>query len=418
MGNHRFKLSDMIPNAWFYKLKDMSKTKNHSQTSHQHHHHSTKKKPTSTSTPPQQKPHLSQTRRYSYYFTTEPNRADKFYNSPVNPKASDTHFPEHPRRLSTRRAKRKAVYKPSPNKHVSTTSSVSSPAYCNCHATIDSVWTDLETNTIQSPDYFGSSSESSSEPEFHELIPSEYECRQFGGPDPLDGLAPWSSSYNCRVSSSTSDTIIDMKDGASTKKIHDEKLDGFDMISELELPPILTKPMKFDDHHKSTEATKFKRSSSKLKEIKGQRSLTVKIVKEESIRTQKGSQRKANRNSVRKSSANSTTGIRLRGNSPRLKSKKNQPYARKSVSSPSPSSCLKSKNRRLSESFAVVKSSVDPQKDFRDSMVEMIVENNIRESKDLEDLLACYLSLNSNEYHDLIVKAFEQIWFDMADIKM
>jgi uncharacterized protein (TIGR01568 family) len=51
-------------------------------------------------------------------------------------------------------------------------------------------------------------------------------------------------------------------------------------------------------------------------------------------------------------------------------------------------------------------------------MVEMIVENNIRGSKDLEDLLACYLSLNSKEYHYIIVKAFEQIWFDMTDLHL
>ncbi|KAG2241445.1 hypothetical protein Bca52824_096572, partial [Brassica carinata] len=56
------------------------------------------------------------------------------------------------------------------------------------------------------------------------------------------------------------------------------------------------------------------------------------------------------------------------------------------------------------ESFAVMKRSVDPKKDFRESMVEMIEENNIRASKDLEDLLACYLSLNPKEYHDLIIQ--------------
>lgn len=72
--------------------------------------------------------------------------------------------------------------------------------------------------------------------------------------------------------------------------------------------------------------------------------------------------------------------------------------------------------KSISQSFAVVKASSNPQKDFRDSMVEMIIENNIRASKDLEDLLACYLSLNSDEYHDVIVKVFEQIWFDLTDI--
>ncbi|KAK1320339.1 hypothetical protein QJS10_CPA03g00966 [Acorus calamus] len=73
--------------------------------------------------------------------------------------------------------------------------------------------------------------------------------------------------------------------------------------------------------------------------------------------------------------------------------------------------------RRRSEGFAVVKASTDPQRDFRESMVEMIVENNMRDSKDLEELLACYLSLNSDEYHDVIIKVFQQIWFDLTDIR-
>lgn len=65
----------------------------------------------------------------------------------------------------------------------------------------------------------------------------------------------------------------------------------------------------------------------------------------------------------------------------------------------------------------MVKSSRDPQKDFRESMVEMIVQNNLMASKDLEDLLACYLSLNSDEYHDVIIKVFKQIWFDLIHLR-
>lgn len=65
------------------------------------------------------------------------------------------------------------------------------------------------------------------------------------------------------------------------------------------------------------------------------------------------------------------------------------------------------------ESFAVVKSSFDPQKDFRDSMIEMIKEKRIRGPEELEELLACYLTLNSDEYHDLIIKVFRQVWFDL-----
>ncbi|KAI6703566.1 hypothetical protein NL676_012702 [Syzygium grande] len=65
------------------------------------------------------------------------------------------------------------------------------------------------------------------------------------------------------------------------------------------------------------------------------------------------------------------------------------------------------------ERFAVVKCSYDPQRDFRESMVEMIVERRIRRSEDMEELLTCYLTLNSDEYHDLIIKVFRQVWFEL-----
>lgn len=91
--------------------------------------------------------------------------------------------------------------------------------------------------------------------------------------------------------------------------------------------------------------------------------------------------------------------LRVRANSPRLAHR---------------SRAARRQKKALPESaLAVVKASSDPQRDFRDSMMEMIVEHNIRASTDLEELLACYLSLNSDEYHDLIVKVFKQIWFDL-----
>ncbi|KAH0470943.1 hypothetical protein IEQ34_000666 [Dendrobium chrysotoxum] len=74
------------------------------------------------------------------------------------------------------------------------------------------------------------------------------------------------------------------------------------------------------------------------------------------------------------------------------------------------------KRNGLTDSFVVVKSSSDPKGDFRESMVDMIVENNLFSLKELEELLACYLLLNSSEYHDLIVEVFEKIWSDITDI--
>ncbi|XP_039048917.1 transcription repressor OFP5-like [Hibiscus syriacus] len=71
------------------------------------------------------------------------------------------------------------------------------------------------------------------------------------------------------------------------------------------------------------------------------------------------------------------------------------------------------RQRRELESFAMVKCSFDPEKDFRDSMMEMIRENRISQAEELEELLACYLTLNYDVYHDLIIKVFQQVWLDM-----
>lgn len=65
-------------------------------------------------------------------------------------------------------------------------------------------------------------------------------------------------------------------------------------------------------------------------------------------------------------------------------------------------------------SFAVVKSSFNPQQDFRDSMVEMIGVKGIRRREELEELLACYLTLNCDGHHDLIINAFQQVWFELS----
>ncbi|KAL1224767.1 Transcription repressor OFP5 [Cardamine amara subsp. amara] len=64
------------------------------------------------------------------------------------------------------------------------------------------------------------------------------------------------------------------------------------------------------------------------------------------------------------------------------------------------------------ESFAVVKCSSDPRKDFRDSMIEMIMENGINHPEELKELLVCYLRLNTDEYHDMIITVFQQVHND------
>lgn len=65
---------------------------------------------------------------------------------------------------------------------------------------------------------------------------------------------------------------------------------------------------------------------------------------------------------------------------------------------------------KVKESFAVVKKSEDPYGDFRSSMAEMVVENQMYEEGDLEQLLHCFLVLNSRHHHPAIVRAFSDIW--------
>ncbi|KAL2479755.1 Transcription repressor [Abeliophyllum distichum] len=64
----------------------------------------------------------------------------------------------------------------------------------------------------------------------------------------------------------------------------------------------------------------------------------------------------------------------------------------------------------VTDSLAVVKRSSDPYSDFRTSMVEMIVEKQIFTAKGLENLLQCFLSLNSYHHHRIIIQVFSEIW--------
>ncbi|XP_009770588.1 uncharacterized protein LOC107801196 [Nicotiana tabacum] len=74
----------------------------------------------------------------------------------------------------------------------------------------------------------------------------------------------------------------------------------------------------------------------------------------------------------------------------------------------------KTRRRRAAKSgvkgsLAVVKKSSDPYSDFRVSMLEMIMENQIFAAKDLEKLLECFLSLNSQNHHEVIIEVFTEI---------
>ncbi|CAN1331192.1 Transcription repressor OFP8 [Linum perenne] len=65
---------------------------------------------------------------------------------------------------------------------------------------------------------------------------------------------------------------------------------------------------------------------------------------------------------------------------------------------------------KVKGSFAVVKSSNNPYQDFKKSMLEMMVAKQLYAAKDLEQLLQCFLSLNSDHHHVIIVQVFMDIW--------
>ncbi|CAL5347035.1 unnamed protein product [Camellia sinensis] len=58
---------------------------------------------------------------------------------------------------------------------------------------------------------------------------------------------------------------------------------------------------------------------------------------------------------------------------------------------------------KVKDSFAVVKESVDPYEDFKASMMQMILAKQLFEERDFEQLLECFLSLNSRHHYGVIV---------------
>ncbi|KAK7284807.1 hypothetical protein RJT34_19560 [Clitoria ternatea] len=69
------------------------------------------------------------------------------------------------------------------------------------------------------------------------------------------------------------------------------------------------------------------------------------------------------------------------------------------------------------EGVAVEKDSDDPYLDFRHSMLQMILENEIYSKEDLRELLNCFLQLNAPYHHGVIVRAFTEIWNGVFSVR-
>ncbi|CAF1702495.1 BnaC03g29760D [Brassica napus] len=70
-------------------------------------------------------------------------------------------------------------------------------------------------------------------------------------------------------------------------------------------------------------------------------------------------------------------------------------------------------NTKFIVMMAMEKCSYDPRADFRESMVEMIVANKIREADELRSLLEYYLSMNPREYRSAILEIFYEVCADL-----
>ncbi|XP_020573335.1 transcription repressor OFP8-like [Phalaenopsis equestris] len=68
---------------------------------------------------------------------------------------------------------------------------------------------------------------------------------------------------------------------------------------------------------------------------------------------------------------------------------------------------------KVEDSVAIVKETENPLRDFRISMLQMIVEKEIVGMVELRELLQRFLSVNSPRHHDVILLAFSEIWAEV-----
>jgi uncharacterized protein (TIGR01568 family) len=376
MGRHKFRLSDMIPNAWFFKLRDMRARGGASAASPRGAGAASRPLP---STPRHGHGHVGAwlPHRASHYYT--PRAGDLVLGSPLHhhhhhPKASDTHFPPlqlSPPRRSRRRHRRRSV-KLAAHSSVSSSSGVaSSPASaagCRCGRRRDLLVVDApDTPPPCRRDVFVGYS---SDDDYSDLKKPTAKVRAHGK---LDG----------KVFTSATEIIIDLR--TNNKK--------------MTLPPIATKPAR--------------REPDACEDLEDKH---IDVLKHAAQRTPPPPPPPEQSKLKPRRSVSSARRLKTRANTPRIASSKKckPPAPATTPRSPAPAA----KPPPLAESFAVVKTSRDPRRDFRESMEEMIAENGIRTAADLEDLLACYLALNAAEYHDLIVEVFEHIWVTLSDVKM
>ncbi|KAF8775473.1 hypothetical protein HU200_004898 [Digitaria exilis] len=399
MGRHKFRLSDMIPNAWFFKLRDMRPRGAGAAAPSPRAAAASRPLP---STPRhaggEWLPH-----RASHYYTPRAGDDHLVLGSPPplhHPsKLFDTsrfpplQLPSPPRRSSSRRRhhRRRRSVKLALSSVSSSSGVASSPASavgCRCGRRPDLVVVGAEAPDTPPPcrrDMFVgySSDDEDDEDADDDLKKPTLAVRR--GDDKLDG----------KVFTSATEIIIDLR--TKKKKRPPEKT----------LPPIITK---------TTPARRRDPDAGCELEDKH-----IDVLKHATTHRDTPAHPEQSKQLIKpRRSVSSPRRLKTRANTPRVAAapaNKCKPPAT-AAAARSPGRATTKPPPPLAESFAVVKTSRDPRRDFRESMEEMITENGIRTAADLEDLLACYLALNAAEYHDLIVEVFEHIWVTLLDVKM
>ncbi|OEL20297.1 hypothetical protein BAE44_0018684 [Dichanthelium oligosanthes] len=369
MGRRRFRLADMMPNSWFYKLRDMRRARGHppgpgvagvgGATSAM--------LPSSPSSPPPRATTRPSTRaassprrgsvalphRTSYYYPT----GDREAPAPPPRGAAATEEdhallpqpePESPPTFSSRRRHRVGTVRVGRG--------------------LEGVAEAHDAPQRRRDMYVGRGGDEEEEPDVGEV-----RCRPAV-------TAPSEDILGGKVIASDTDIVIDLRAEGTAERV---------------LRPIVTRPAR-------REVVRY--------EVKDWHVDGAEATPRASPASEQGS-----RAHPRRLSVSAGRRLRTRVNSPRLaasaRSRKSKPMTTPAAS---PRKTTPPAPPPLAESFAVVKASADPRRDFRESMEEMIAEKGIRDAADLEDLLACYLALNAAEHHDLIVEVFEQIWASLA----
>ncbi|MQL95973.1 hypothetical protein Taro_028642 [Colocasia esculenta] len=63
----------------------------------------------------------------------------------------------------------------------------------------------------------------------------------------------------------------------------------------------------------------------------------------------------------------------------------------------------------FADSVCAVKCSLDPLRDFQESICEMIVAVGVRSWREMEELVYCYVAVNSPDVHGFIADAFRSV---------